>query len=182
MIFFVHAICYVIPWLSFCVKTPRVIPVPDYYHVPVDGFKAMGRLPEVVAAYTSSDCPSYLCLSSSRTQYDVNTRQVSYMWKFAGINNTMTRNSEMEIQFGSSLDEAGFYIDGDECHNFTGYASFSDYQTCLVTVAPYYQDNMCILWVIKPLANQIPKPCMDAFRVACGEGYRDYSDEMCQTG
>ncbi|XP_077552582.1 uncharacterized protein LOC144172978 [Haemaphysalis longicornis] len=139
----------------------------------------MGRLPEAVAAYTSSDCPSYMCLNATRTRYDEETREVSYMWNFVGPNSTMTRSSLFDIHYGRTIDQTWFYIDGDSCRNYTAYMMYSDYQTCLVTISPYYQDNMCMLWVATWAVENIPKRCMDAFRVTCGEGYPDFSKELC---
>ncbi|XP_077552585.1 uncharacterized protein LOC144167066 isoform X2 [Haemaphysalis longicornis] len=156
MMLVVNALCYVVPWLSFCVRTPPVISVIDYFHVPVDGFEAMGRLPELLAAYSSTECSSYMCLNASLTRYDTKTKHLSYLWNFVGLENKMT------------------------CHNYTGYVSYSDYRTCLVGVLPYYQDTLCMLWITKSVVQNIPKVCMDAFRATCGEGYPDFSQELCQ--
>ncbi|XP_077557689.1 uncharacterized protein LOC144172976 [Haemaphysalis longicornis] len=180
MMLVVNALCYVVPWLSFCVRTPPVISVIDYFHVPVDGFEAMGRLPELLAAYSSTNCSSYMCLNASLTRYDTKTKHLSYLWNFVGLENKMTRTSLFDVQYDSSLDTPWFNIDGDSCHNYTGHVSYSDYRTCLVGVLPYYQDTLCMLWITKSVVQNIPKVCMDAFRATCGEGYPDFSQELCQ--
>ncbi|XP_077544590.1 uncharacterized protein LOC144157643 isoform X2 [Haemaphysalis longicornis] len=147
MVYVFEQVCVIFPWLYFCVPEP---PLPPPVNQTVDGFKAFGKLPEVVAAYTSSNCATYLCLNASRTLYDRQKKHVQYMWYFEGLNGTRKKATSFDIHFGDSLDKPWYYIDG-----------------------------VCALWVKRWAATNIPKDCLDAFHRICGKGYPDFSTELC---
>ncbi|XP_077544589.1 uncharacterized protein LOC144157643 isoform X1 [Haemaphysalis longicornis] len=176
MVYVFEQVCVIFPWLYFCVPEP---PLPPPVNQTVDGFKAFGKLPEVVAAYTSSNCATYLCLNASRTLYDRQKKHVQYMWYFEGLNGTRKKATSFDIHFGDSLDKPWYYIDGDTCHNYTGEVSYSDYSTCMFGICPLPPDTLCALWVKRWAATNIPKDCLDAFHRICGKGYPDFSTELC---
>ncbi|XP_077544591.1 uncharacterized protein LOC144157647 [Haemaphysalis longicornis] len=172
------SICVALPWLYYCTPNPAATKPPDI-NVPTDGFKAMSKLPVLVAAYVSTDCPTFLCLDANRTSYDPSAKQLSYTWYFAGLNGTRKKSTRLDIHYGDLLDKPWYYIDGDSCHNYTSMVAYSDYSTCLVGVIPFPPDNLCVLWTKPSLANTIPKKCMDAFHDTCGQGHLTYGNNLC---
>ncbi|XP_077547637.1 uncharacterized protein LOC144159842 [Haemaphysalis longicornis] len=139
----------------------------------------MGKLPELAAVYASTDCPTYQCLDTNRTLYDVNTKQVRYIWYFAGLNGTQKKSTRFDLHYGDSADKPWYYIDGDSCHNYTGQVAYTDYSTCMVTVVPVPPDTLCLLWTKPSLTTTISKNCMDAFRDKCGQGHPVSGNKLC---
>ncbi|XP_077544642.1 uncharacterized protein LOC144157743 [Haemaphysalis longicornis] len=139
----------------------------------------MGKLPDVVAAYTSNQSPTYLCSDATRILYNTTTKEVKYMWNFRGLNGTRQKSVRMDMQFGNSLDQPWYYMDGDTCHNYTGYFSYSDYSSCMVTIGSYPPDTVCALWMKRGMATRIPQACLDAFHETCGDGYADFDPKIC---
>ncbi|XP_077550736.1 uncharacterized protein LOC144163977 [Haemaphysalis longicornis] len=146
---------------------------------PVNGFAAIGALPELVVAYGSSDCPTYQCLNATRTKFDPSTRNTGYAWHFMGLNGTRPKVSSFNIQFEDSPDQPIYTMDGDDCHVYTANMTYSDYSTCMVVMTPYFLDNLCMLWVTRSVLNNIPKNCIDAFRKNCGEDSPVFSGAQC---
>ncbi|XP_077552623.1 uncharacterized protein LOC144167122 [Haemaphysalis longicornis] len=167
MIIFEKIACFVLPWLLFCVRRPPVTPKPA--NGPIDAFKAIGNLPELVIAYTTSSCPNYHCVNATRTRYVEATKEATYVWSFdpsSGLKNSR-KKAVFNIKFENEPDKAPYVLDGDVCHDYQAYYPYSDYETCLVAVVPYYLDTLCILFVERTMLTNVPKPCMDAFYSAC---------------
>ncbi|XP_077532568.1 uncharacterized protein LOC144144938 [Haemaphysalis longicornis] len=163
----VNPICLVLPFLSFCLDYRNQPTTRPPANAPVDAFKALGNLPKLVTAYTVSTCSNYNCMNATRTRYNNQTKEVSYVWYLQGPPTLLRKSATFDIKFGSTLDTASYTIDGDMCHTYQVSYEYSDYKSCIVLGFTYYLDKVCFLLVEESVLNNIPKSCIDGFNKAC---------------
>ncbi|XP_049527154.1 uncharacterized protein LOC125946968 isoform X2 [Dermacentor silvarum] len=149
---------------------------------PVNAFKMITHFPKVVMAYTSSSDPSYECLTAPQVYLNEETKQATYLWNFKSCadRHTIVKQSTFEMSLGKSVDQLDFFLDGDHSELYTAYYNYTDYENCVVSILPYYGENLCILWVTKAVDDSIPLPCLAAYHATCQIGYRAYDSDFCE--
>ncbi|XP_070378604.1 uncharacterized protein [Dermacentor albipictus] len=149
---------------------------------PVDAFKAMAAFPNIAMAYTSSDDAEFQCLTSTLTYLNEETKEGTYVWYFKSPvdHHTVIKESTFEISPGETQDQVHFLLDNDQCDLYTAYFNYTDYENCVVTIIPYYGDNLCILWVAMDTVDKIPESCLGAYHETCPIEYRAYDSDICE--
>ncbi|XP_070378602.1 uncharacterized protein [Dermacentor albipictus] len=143
---------------------------------------AMAAFPNIAMAYTSSDDAEFQCLTSTLTYLNEETKEGTYVWYFKSPvdHHTVIKESTFEISPGETQDQVHFLLDNDQCDLYTAYFNYTDYENCVVTIIPYYGDNLCILWVAMDTVDKIPESCLGAYHETCPIEYRAYDSDICE--
>nr|XP_037275406.1 uncharacterized protein LOC119168087 [Rhipicephalus microplus] len=148
---------------------------------PVDAFEMISSFPYLAMVYTSSDDPEFKCATATLTYLNEQTKDSTYVWHFKSpINHhTVVRTSTFDISQSDNIDQVHFILDGNQCEVYTAYYNYTDYENCIVSIIPYYGENLCILWVAQEKVNNIPEKCLAAHHATCPVEYRAYESDIC---
>ncbi|XP_077523600.1 uncharacterized protein LOC144134582 [Amblyomma americanum] len=149
-----------------------------HIHDPTDSFKMIGAFPELVALYSSSEDPSLDCVIITRTNFNNKSKVATYVWNLKG-NGNAKKQSVFHITKGNAPDQVQYILDDDGMHPHTAYYNYTDYKNCIVTIIPYYKEDLCMMLINPASVDTIPQDCMEEYVGTCNVKVKDYDKEKC---
>ncbi|XP_075550459.1 uncharacterized protein LOC142584178 [Dermacentor variabilis] len=147
---------------------------------PMDAWRTVANLPNLVLAEASVDAPQLRCLTADLTSSDEDAGEATYTWHVKSPNSS----ERTDVRFTyvlSGPDTCVGHINNDTTHTFDVRVLYSDYENCIVDQALMGKKEVCFLWQSRETAYDVPKNCLDAYKKSCGDGVTLYTKDACSS-
>ncbi|XP_077545739.1 uncharacterized protein LOC144158606 [Haemaphysalis longicornis] len=155
-------------------KAERKLP-----HEITDTRKLYEAFPFVVAIFDQDEDGDLDCVTSTRTNIDVEANTATYVWSLQGGNGHEKRNITFNLKPGPTPDSAVYTPEDDKSKEELVSFIYTDYKDCVIVEMPFKNHLECMLWVSDEVKDNIPQLCLDMFEDICDDKISAYSRDMC---
>uniref|UniRef100_A0A6G5A390 Putative lipocalin n=1 Tax=Rhipicephalus microplus TaxID=6941 RepID=A0A6G5A390_RHIMP len=145
-----------------------------------DAFRVIEAFSRPVSIYKDSNNSPFKCLSATRTRFDPQAKEATYIWHLKDDHGKVKQNVSFDVEKGKEFDQVTFYVDDDRTQPFTAYLNYTDYQNCIVVIVPYSGHNHCMMWLQRRVAHNVPQNCLDKYEEKCGVKIPTFDSDLCK--
>ncbi|XP_049517579.1 uncharacterized protein LOC125943156 [Dermacentor silvarum] len=130
----------------------------------VDAFKALAAFPYAVAMAATNDDGEFDCMTAVRTVFSEDPPSIVYESLLKGHNAEKNRTITYHIKPGPTSDTTEFTVNNDFENTLQAHFLFSNYKDCIIMELPIYDKQVCVMWTLETLADDVPSICTEQLK------------------